>query len=401
MAKWVDQAHIDAFPEATQEELERAMRLTVEQVLRNLDQFRDKFPGPNSENNFYTPDINTDWTSGFWTGEVWLAYEQATDPEEKAALREAGEIQVRSFLERIHVKHYVDHHDMGFLYIPSCVSAYKLTGMPEAREAALLAADQLMTRFQPIGSYIQAWGEMNAPDNRRLIIDCLLNIPLLYWATAETGEPRYREVAEKHIHTTMRHVVREDRSTWHTIFFDAETGNFSHGATCQGYSDGSAWARGQSWGIYGSAIAYSYTREEKYIEHFRRVSSYLLEHLPSDLCPYWDLSFGDEDEGQEPRDSSTAAITACGFLEMSKYLQPEEAAVYRSYALKLLKTLLDTYQVKDPRISNGQLLHGTYARKTPYNTCRNSGVDECVIWGDYFYMEALHRALNPNWVMYW
>ncbi len=403
MNKWITLEQVMAHEEATLPELRQAMDHCVKQVLRNMPAFEAHFPDANSEGNFYTPGGNPyrddDWTSGFWTGEVWLAYENTNDESVKARLKDAGDKQVETYLDRINKKLGVDHHDMGFLYIPSCVAAYKLTGSARAKEAALKAADQLMTRFQPAGGYIQAWGEMNAVDNRRLIIDCLLNIPLLYWATEVTGEPRYRQVAESHITTALKYVVRDDDSTWHTIFFDAE-GNFSHGATCQGYKDASAWARGQAWGVYGTAIAYKNTGRAEYIDYFKRVSRYFLTHLPDDICPYWDLSFGNGDN-EEPRDSSSAAIVACGFLEMSKYLPEKDAAFYTSAAKKLMGSLIRGYQVTDPAVSNGQLLHGVYAKSTPYNTCKNAGVDECVIWGDYYFMEALTRLLNPGWNVYW
>ena len=240
---------------------------------------------------------------------------------------------------------------------------------------------------------------MGARDNYRFIIDCLLNLPLLYWATEETGDEKYREIAEKHIHTALANVIREDDSTWHTFFMNPETGEPDHGATCQGYKDGSAWARGQAWGIYGTAVGYRYTGRKEYIDYFKRVTRYFLEHLPSDLCPYWDLTFGEGDE--EPRDSSSAAIAACGMLEMSKYMDKEDAAYYISIAKKLIKAMIDQYAVTEAAQSNGQLLHGTYSKKTPYNTCTPEGVDECVIWGDYFYMEALHRVLKPDWKIYW
>lgn len=142
-----------------------------------------------------------------------------------------------------------------------------------------------------------------------------------------------------------------------------------------------------------------YKREE-YIGYFKRVIRYFLEHLPKDLCPYWDLTFGDGDK-DEARDSSSAVIAACGMLEMSKYMEKEDSQYYTSIAFKLLKQMIVNYAVKDPKMSNGQLLMGTYSKKSPYNTCNESGVDECVIWGDYFYMEALHRILTPDWKIYW
>lgn len=381
-------------PVISEEEVKEALSFAAGQVIRNLPEFTYKFQNAYSEQNFYRPIENNYWTTGFWTGEIWLAYEYSQDER----LKRAGEIQIDSFLDRIDRKIEVDHHDMGFLYSPSCVAGYKLTGSRKGREAAVKAADQLITRYHPVGEFIQAWGPMDAPDNYRLIIDCLLNLPLLYWASRETGNNKYRDIAEKHIHTAIRNVIREDYSTWHTFFFNMETGEPDHGATCQGYRDGSAWARGQAWGIYGCALAYRYTNREEYIGIFKGVTRYFLEHLPEDMIPFWDLEFTDGD--QEPRDSSSASIAACGMLEMAKYMEKKDAAVYERLAGQLMKSLYDHYAVKDPKISNGLVLHSTYSNHSPYNTCEHNGVDECNSWGDYFYMEALTR-LNRDWEPYW
>lgn len=387
-------------PLIKEEEVEWALDFSENQVIRNLPTFTDKFQKAYSENNFYHPIENNYWTTGFWTGEIWLAYEHACEKKDgnEDALRAAGEIQVKSFLNRIEQKIEVDHHDMGFLYSPSCVAAYKLTGNKLAKKAAIMAADQLITRYHPVGEFIQAWGAMDAPENYRLIIDCLLNLPLLYWASEETGDDKYREIAEKHIHTAIKNVIREDYSTWHTFFFDMKTGAPDHGATCQGYRDGSAWARGQAWGVYGCALAYKYTKREEYIELFRHVTQYFLEHLPEDMIPFWDLEFTDGDE--QPRDSSSASIAACGMLEMIKYMKKDEEELYKGYAQKLMKSLYDNYAVKDFKASNGLVLHSTYSNHSPYNTCNHYGVDECNSWGDYFYMEALTR-LHKDWILYW
>ena len=239
---------------------------------------------------------------------------------------------------------------------------------------------------------------MGEPENYRLIIDCLLNVPLLYWASQETGDESYRQIADRHVHTTLENVIRPDFSTWHTFFFDPVTGNPDHGATCQGYGDGSAWARGQAWGIYGTALAYRYTKREEYKYIFRGVSKYYIEHLPKDLVPYWDLEFSDGDA--QPRDSSSASIAACGMLEMAKYLYDEEAAFYRDLAEKFIGSVYRNYAVKDFEKSNGIVLHSTYSNRSPYNTCNPCGVDECNSWGDYFYMEALTR-LQKDWQIYW
>ena len=305
----------DTYEEISGAQIEAALDFGESQILNDLPQFTDKFQKAYSENGFYEPIDNNYWTTGFWTGEVWLAYEYALAKKKDAdaeKLRHTGMVHVDSFYERITKKIEVDHHDMGFLYSPSCVAAYKLTGDKKAREAAILAADQLLTRYHPVGEFLQAWGPMDGADNYRLIIDCLLNLPLLYWASEETGDEKYRTIAEKHIHTAVANVIREDYSTWHTFFFDPETGAPDHGATCQGYRDGSAWARGQAWGIYGMALAYRYTGRTEYIEIFKKVTEYFLEHLPKDLVPFWDLEFTDGDD--QPRDSSSASIAVCGML---------------------------------------------------------------------------------------
>lgn len=385
---------LDGYPEITQEEIKEALTFCNRQIISNLPEFTDQFQDNSSVGGFYRPIPNSDWTTGFWTGEIWLAYEFSGDER----LKTAGEVQINSFLERINNKFQVDHHDMGFLYSPSCVAGYKLIGSEAGKEAAIKAADQLITRYHPVGEFIQAWGAMNAPENYRLIIDCLLNLPLLYWASEETGDVKYRDIAEKHIHTAVANVIREDDSTWHTFFFNMETGAPDHGATCQGYRDGSAWARGQAWGVYGMALAYKYTERKEYIELFRRVTEYYLAHLPKDLVPFWDLEFTDGDD--QPRDSSSASIAACGILEMIKYLEPDEAEHYRRIAYRMMKSVYDNYAVKDPRDSNGLVLHSTYSNHSPYNTCNHCGVDECNSWGDYFYMEALTR-MSKDWELYW
>ena len=146
MEKWIDVDLLKNYPEATDEMVKNALDTCTNQVKNNMPEFEEHFPPANSEGNFYPPDINTDWTSGFWTGEVWLAYENTANPEDKALFERAGKKQADSFLERINIRHYIDHHDMGFLYIPSCVASYRLLGYENGKEAALKAADQLVSR---------------------------------------------------------------------------------------------------------------------------------------------------------------------------------------------------------------------------------------------------------------
>nr|WP_319474327.1 glycoside hydrolase family 88 protein [uncultured Sphaerochaeta sp.] len=379
--------------EITQEAVQRALGEAVSQVRRNLPMFTYCCQNHSSVKNFYPPCDNNQWTCGFWPGEVCLAWEYAKD----SVFLNAANILAESFLYRIENKIEVDHHDMGFLYTPSCVSLYKLDGNERAKRAALLAADQLLTRFQEKGSFIQAWGTMDEKENYRFIIDCLMNLPLLYWASEVTGDAKYRTIALLHTDTCLKYSFREDGSTFHTFFMDQENGEPLRGETCQGYRADSFWARGQAWSLYGLALSYRYTKDERCLKQFRESTSFFLSRLPEDLVPYWDLIFT---EGDEPRDSSSASIAACGLLEMADLLDDTQADLYRSWAKKLIRSLYDSYRVTDPSYSNGLVLHGTYSKKSPYNTCTPEGVDECVSWGDYFYMEALTR-LAGSWATYW
>lgn len=381
-------------PCITQEEVKAALDVATNQVRRNLSKFTYSCQNHSSVNGFYAPCENNQWTCGFWPGEIWLSYEYTGDN----LFKNAALILTESFLHRIEDHIEVDHHDMGFLYSPSCVAAYKLVGCENAKKAAILAADQLISRFQSKGSFIQAWGEMGVKENYRFIIDCLLNLPLLYWASEVTGDNKYRDIARKHTETCLKFSIRPDNSTYHTFFMNPETGEPDHGATCQGYKDDSAWARGQAWGVYGTALSYRYNKNDKYLDTFRRVTQFYLSRLPEDLIPYWDLTFTSGDS--EPRDSSSASIVACGLLEMAKYVNQDEADYLNTLAKQMMKVLVDYFSVKDPEKSNGLVLHGTYSKKSPYNTCTPEGVDECVSWGDYFYMEALTR-LCTDWKPYW
>lgn len=382
------------YPGTTAAQRKTAMEQAVRIVRDNLETFTEKFQSSNSFDGFYEPTENVEWTTGFWTGVIWLAYEYTGD----VIFKEAGEIQVESFLERIREKIDVNHHDMGFLYSLSCVAAYKLTGNEHAKEAALLAADHLAERYREKGQFLQAWGNPGEPKEYRLIIDCLLNLPILYWASEVTGDPSYAGKAESHIKTAMTCILRPDDSTYHTHFFDVETGEPTYGVTHQGNRNGSAWARGQAWGVYGIALSYRYLKNPEYIDLFCRVTDYFVEHLPEDLVPYWDFDF--DTGSEEPRDSSASAIAVCGILEMAKYLDGEKAGKYLDAADKMLCALIEKCANKDIKGSNGLLLHGTYARDSKENTCTNRGVDECNTWGDYFYMEALTRRYK-DWELYW
>ena len=364
----------------TQSVIKDAIEKALEKIDKLWNDVHGNFASHASVNNVYEENDNytsCGWNTGFWTGILWLAYEATGDEKYK----ERALSHIPSFFKRIDQKLGVNHHDMGFLYVPSCVAAYKLTGNREAKEAAIKAADHLLTRYIEKGGYIQAWG--NVGDQPRFIIDCMNNIPLLYWAALETGDKSYYDKAYSHAMVTINNIVREDSSTHHTFYFNHD-GTPDRGATHQGAGDNSCWARGQAWLISGLPISYKYTKNQDMLPLFEKITNYFLNRLPSDYVPFWDLDF--KDGANEPRDSSSAAIAVCGILEMLPHIKNEELkAVYMGAADKIMYSLYENYSSKNDPKSNGLLLHASYS--IPHNL----GVDECNIWGCYYYFEALMR----------
>ena len=381
--------------EISREKLEYALSEALDKIDYSLTTLGYLFPDECSKNNVYAAKDNNDgrstWTTGFWTGILWHAYEITGDTKYK----DVASAHVPTFHQRIEEQIGVNHHDMGFLYIPSCVAAYKLDGNEQGKEAALMAADHLITRYHETGEFIQAWGSVGADDNYRLIVDCLLNIPLLYWASEVSGDSTYRDIAYNHFSTTVSVCYREDGSTYHTYYFDKVTGLPLKGVTAQGASDDSTWSRGQAWGMYGPMLTYIYEEDERALDTFMAAANYFLYYLPEDYIAYWDLSFTDGDD--EPRDSSSAAIAVCAMLEAIKHMDENDPyrRLYYNACQRIMNSLIDNYLTKNIPTANGLLLHGTYSKPG------NNGVDEMTIWGDYFYMEALHRMLNPEWDLYW
>lgn len=374
----------------TRAEVKNAIDLVIKQIDANMEYFKDKFPSSATKNNEYGIIENIEWTDGFWTGLLWLAYEYTGDEK----YRELADKNVASFKNRVEKDIELDHHDLGFLYSLATVSGYKLTGSEDAREVSIKAANKLISRYQEKGEFIQAWGELGSKDHYRFIIDCLLNIPLLYWASDETGDAKYRNIANKHFVTSCNNVIRDDASAFHTFYMDNETGKPLRGVTRQGYSDDSAWARGQAWGVYGIPLNYRYTRNESCFNLYEGMTNYFLNRLPKDNVCYWDLIFNDGDD--HSKDSSAAAIAVCGMHEMNKYLPEvdENKEVYKYAMHNILRSLIENYM--NPEIEPGKpvLLHGVYSWHS------GKGVDEGNIWGDYFFLEALIRFYK-DWNLYW
>jgi len=372
-------------------DLQARLSHAVNQVDKLMEKFPEDFPSASSLGLLYGHKPNKEWTAGFFTGLVWLAYEWTRDEKYRIFAQKHTE----SFRERLDREVSVDFHDLGFLYTLSCVADYKLTGSSFAKETAVMAAERLAARFQSKGGFIQAWGGLDDPEEYRLIIDCFMNLPLLFWASEATGVSYFAEAAYKHYHTAVNTVIRKDYTTCHTFFFDKETGSLKREATNQGYSDESCWSRGQAWAIYGIPLFLKYcpkeTQEEK--KRFFKVLQVFETLLPEDGIPSWDFYAG-EDAGL--KDSSAAAIAVCGMQAMlSLYGSGGEFKKVASLKERMLRSLLescDTFAFSKP--CDGLLLHGMH------HWPRKQGVDESVLWGDYFYMEALVRE-SLCWKSYW
>lgn len=374
----------------SKELVEQAIQRILKHLDTNIPYFGNQFPNSATKNNIYPIIDNIEWTDGFYTGMLWLAYEYTKDEK----YLEVAQQQVNSFYHRILHNIEVDHHDLGFLYSLSCVASYKLTKNPIAKKAALLAADKLISRYQAKSKFIQAWGDLHSQDHHRFIIDCMLNIPLLYWASEETGNDIYKEIANNHFETSLKYVIREDASAYHTFYMDKETGKPIKGVTRQGYNDDSSWARGQAWGIYGIPLNYRYTKNEHCFKFYHAMTNYFINRLPEDSICYWDLIFNDNDN--QEKDSSSAAIAICGINEMLKYLPEtnEDKKLHRNAANIMLKQLIEHYINEDTQPCSCVLLHGVYSWHS------GKGVDEGNIWGDYFFFEACMRYIRditPYW----
>lgn len=371
--------------------LQEEIEFAVNKVRENLKTFQETVPPAASEGLVYPEEENIDWTSSFWVGMLFLAKELTNSTEFDATI----EKQMASFKHRLENKIELETHDIGFLYSLSAVADYQVNKHEASKKLAIQAADLLMERYSPTAQIIQAWGNLNDPAQRgRMIIDCLMNLPLLYFASEQTGDESYKKAAYAHAKQTQKYIVRPNNTTFHTYYFDVKTGEPIEGKTQQGYSDDSCWARGQAWGIYGFTLSYNHTGDYQFLETAKAVADYFISQLPKDQVAYWDLLFNDG-SGQE-RDSSAAAIAVCGLLELAKQLPLSDPKheEYEAVAIKIIQALAQKYTSKKSEHSNGLLLEGVYDKNS------NKGVNECMIWGDYYYLEALTR-LAKSWYSVW
>ncbi|KOP67049.1 glucuronyl hydrolase [Bacillus sp. FJAT-18019] len=350
-------------------------------VKNNVERFGDRFPHV-SVNGKYELNNNEDWTNGFWSGMLWLCYQYSGDE----AYREAARLTVQSFKRRMEQHIVLDHHDIGFLYSLSSKAQWIVERDEEARQLTLQAADVLMRRWREKGQYIQAWGLPDDPQHGgRMIIDCLLNLPLLFWAYEQTGDDRYRQVAVRQADQSRRYLVRGDDSSYHTFVFNTETGEPLGGATHQGYTNGSTWARGQAWGVYGFTLAYRYTGDKLYLDTSKRMAAYFLEQLPEDHVAYWDFSAPIDTATY--RDSSASTIVVAGLIELLEHMDAEDPqlAGFEEKMKLSMTSLVQNYSTMDEPEAEGLLKHGSYYVRG------NLAPDDFMIWGDYYYLEALMR----------
>lgn len=370
---------------------QRWLREAIDDVIRQIDlmlpRFSTTFPAASAVDGIYPLVDKVDWTEGFWTGMLWLAWEVTGDDK----YRVVAETLLDSFEERLDKLIKVDTHDLGFLYLLSCVNAWRLTGNLRARTLALRAAELLYHRFNTTAKVIQAWGDLNDPARQgRMIIDCNLNVPLLFWAANETGNGEWRQAATHHLSQAARYLVRRDASTFHTFYMDIHNGQPLHGDTHQGYSDNSCWARGQAWGIYGFALGFRHTGNTDQPQLARKLAHYFLNRLPEDYVCYWDLIFTPEDNAL--RDTSAAAVAVCGLAELLTLLPLSDPLrpAYGNAIELIMRNLREHYFAHS---QDGLLREGVY------NFGRNMGINEPNLWGDYFYFEALVR-LSRTWTPY-
>ena len=373
----------------TKAQLDQAITQALAQVAANIEYLQGRFPEPSAVNGQYATEPNTNWTNGFWPGMLWLSNELSNKPAFKAA----AEAYRASFKARIDQQIALETHDIGFLYTTAAVSDYLITQDQAMRQLAIAAADQLLKRVDSSHQFIQAWGAMDDASEHRLIVDSLMNIPLLFWASKETGDPQYAQIAQSHYHLAVDNLIRADGGTFHTFYFD-QAGKPLRGATKQGYADDSLWARGQAWAMYGTALHYRYCRDPADFARFEAVTNVFINHLPVDHVPYWDLIFGDG--AAQSRDSSAAAIAICGIHEMMKYLPEQDGAkrFYQHAMHAMLGSLIQNYTPKTRQAGGVLLAHGVYSYPD------HVGIDEGNLWGDYFYLEALTR-FAMDWPVFW
>ncbi|MDN4619675.1 glycoside hydrolase family 88 protein [Paenibacillus sp. PsM32] len=370
-----------------------AWNWVVQQTSTTATVIQDQFPHVAEQGEYDRREAEW-WTAGFWPGLLWLVHSTPASPnsatdsstQEQAinnridvsAWAESCEVQLEQCL---YDPEKVDH-DLGFTWLLSGVAHYRLSGNLESRRRGLLAANLLAARYNVRGRYIRAWnfGSTFMDTRGVAIIDSMMNLPLLYWASKETGDPRYQALAIEHADTIAKEFVREDHSICHAVEFDPFTGEKvkEHGG--QGFAPGSAWARGTAWALHGFALSYAYTGEQRYLEIAKQTAQFFLTELGEDIVPFWD--FRAPDEHRIAWDSSAAAIAASGLLELARHVPEQEQSFYQRAGELLVQGLYEQFSSRETG-GEGLISKGTvhYPEQKYLNVS--------IIYGDYFFAEAL------------
>lgn len=312
----------------------------------------------------------TNWCEGFLGGLLWLLYQHKGDPW----FREQAEHYTKLLEPR---KHDCQVHDLGFLFMPTWKRWYDHSGDGSQNQVVLEAGNTLALRFQENGGYICSFEGRHS-----LYIDIMMNIDLLFYTAAQTNNENLMEIARRHCLTTRRHLVRGDGSTAHEGLFDPDSGAFIRQGTKQGWRSDSTWSRGQAWALNGFITAFSSTYDVRFLDTAEDIAGYILEHIPRNGIPPNDF---DEPQPAVPYESSSAAITALGLWKLSGLpVDPSMASRYQDLSLTILESLMSSefLAVETPGWE-GILKHGIYHYPV------GVGVDESVIWGDYYFLEAV------------
>lgn len=319
-----------------------------------------------------------DWTSGFYPGTLWEAYRLTGDEHLRA--------EAEKFTARLEgIQYYKGTHDLGFMVFCSYGQQQALHDAHSA-EVIVEAANSLISRQDPVIGVIRSWdfGEWNYP----VIIDNMMNLEMLFWASKHTGDPKYRDVAVRHADITLQNHFREDASSYHVVSYN-DDGTVESRGTFQGYSDSSAWARGQGWGLYGYTMCYRETGDTKYLDHARRIAAFIMNHprTPEDLIPYWDYDAPDIPEA--PRDASAAAVIASALFELSTLVPESEGKAYFERAEAMLMSLSSDAYLAGKGTNGGFILKHSVGHLPA-----ESEIDTPLNYADYYYLEAIQRYLS-------
>ena len=326
------------------------------------------------------------WTNGFWGGIMWLLYQDTKDEKYVKAARDQ-EYQ----LEQCFDMFYGLHHDVGFMFQPTAVSDYRLTGNARSRKTALHAANLMAGRYNPVGRFIRAWNDTGDGDTRGwAIIDCMFNISLLYWASEETKDPRFRQIAMMHADTVQEHFIRPDGSVKHIVEFDPETGEEARDYGGQGYGEGSSWTRGQGWAIYGFVLSFLHTGKKEYLDTAKKVAHYCMANIPENgIIPI------DFPQPKEPalEDCCGACVIAGGLLEIAGCVPEREKEIYRKAAMKILKAIEEKRADWSPNCDAiVQNCSGAYHHETSH--------DMTMTYADYFFIEAIYKIKKKGTLLW-